>query len=170
MKKFRGKRRYFRQLQAEQHLSAHALDFSPDSWFDFWHVHLDFDGRGNDHLKIRKAHVRALFQLMNELDAALKEWGQPYQLWIELSRLDAGLDAVYIHTHNPNDDNFPFTNPTLTEPTERLPDYLQTIDGLEHYQIRSYEQRNYDEFDDVPVETADQILVIERRDHHLYPL
>ncbi|ACB60798.1 hypothetical protein Exig_1326 [Exiguobacterium sibiricum 255-15] len=170
MKKFRGKRRYFRNLQKEQQLSAYPLDFSPDSWFNFWHVHLDFDGRGNGHLKMRKAHVQALFHLMDELNAALQTWGQPYQLWIELSRLDAGLDAVFIHTNNPNDDNFPFTYPTLTEPTERLPDYLQTVEGLEQYQIRSYEQRNYDEVDDVPVETADQILVIERRDHHLYPL
>lgn len=164
MKKFRGKRRYFRQLQAEQHLSAHALDFSSDSWFDFWHVHLDFDGRGNGHLKIRKAHVQALFQLMDELDAALKEWGQPYQLWIELSRLDAGLDAVYIHTRNLNDDNFPFTYPTLTEPMGRLPDYLQTIDGLEQHQIRLSKRITYDAFDDDPEEIMDHILVIERRD------
>ncbi|WP_449403605.1 hypothetical protein [Exiguobacterium artemiae] len=164
MKKFRGKRRYFRQLHAEQHLSAHALDFSSDSWFDFWHIHLDFHGRGNGHLKIRKAHVRALFQLMDELDAALKEWAQPYQLWIELSRLDAGLDAVFIHTNNPNDNNFPFTNPTLTEPMGRLPYYLQTIDGLEQYQIRLSKRITYDAFDDDPEEIMDHILVIERGD------
>lgn len=170
MKKFRGKRRYFRNLQKEQQLSAHPLVFSSDSWFDFWHVHLDFDGRGNSSLKIRKAHVRALLHLMNKLDKALHTWGQPYQIWIELSRLDAGLDAVFIHTRNPNDDNFPCNVPSLTESVGPLPDYLQTIDGLEHYHIRSYERRDYDEFDDVPVETVDQILVIEQRDHHFYPL
>jgi len=164
MKKFRGKRRYFRQLQAEQHLSAHALDFSSDSWFDFWHVHLDFDGRGNGHLKIRKAHVQALFQLMDELDAALKTWGQPYQLWIELSRQDAGKDAVFVHTNNPNRDNFPFVLPALSEETGPLPRYLTESADLDQYHIRSYEQRLFDEWEDDPVESFDQLFVIERRD------
>lgn len=169
MKKFRGKRRYFRNLQKEQQLSAHPLDFSPDSWFDFWHVHLDFDGRGNGHLKMRKAHVQALFHLMDELNAALQTWGQPYQIWIELSRQDAGRDAIFVHSKNPNDDNFPCSVPSLEESVGPLPNYLQSID-LKYYQIRSYERQDHDEFDDVPVETADQILVIERLDHHLYPL
>ncbi len=169
MKKFRGKRRYFRNLQKEQQLSAHPLDFSPDSWFDFWHVHLDFDGLGNSSLRIRTAHVRALLHLMNELDKALHTWGQPYQIWIELSRQDAGRDAIFVHSKNPNDDNFPCSVPSLEESVGPLPNYLQSID-LKYYQICSYERQDYDEFDDVPVETADQILVIERRDHHLYPL
>ncbi len=164
MKKFRGKRRYFRQLQAEQHLTAHHLDFSPDSWFDFWHVHLDFHGRGNGHLKVRKAHVQALFQLMNELDDALQAWGHPYQLWIELSRLDAGADAVFVHTNNPNGNNFPFVLPTLTKNPEPLPAYLQDIADLEQYHIRSYERCTFDEFDDEPEESFDHILVIEKKD------
>ena len=150
-------------LQKEQQLIAHQLDFSSDSWFDFWHVHLDFDGRGNDSRKIRAAHVRALLHLMDELDTALKTWGQPYQTWIELSRLDAASDAVFVQTNNPNDGNFPYTVPSLAESVGPLPDYLQSID-LKDYQIRSYEQRDYDEFDDEPEETIDQILVIQRKD------
>ncbi|OIN65884.1 hypothetical protein BLD48_13175 [Exiguobacterium sp. KRL4] len=165
MKKFRGKRRYFRQLQIEQHLTAHKLDFSPNSWFDFWHVHLDFDGRGNGHLKIRKAHVRALLHLMNELDAELQTWGHPYQLWIELSRQDAGMDAVFVHSNNPNDDNFPHTVLSLSNSVGPLPDYLESIDDLKNYQIHSYERKDYDAFDDdIPEEVIDQVLVIQRLD------
>ncbi|WP_251132145.1 hypothetical protein [Exiguobacterium sp. ERU656] len=118
---------------------------------------------------MRTAHVKALFHLMNELDTALQTWGQPYQLWIELSQLDAGLDAVFIHTNNPNDDNFPITDSILTEPTERLPDYLQTIEGLEQYEIRLSERITYDPFDDEPEEITDHMLVIERRGSR-YPL
>ncbi|AFS70384.1 hypothetical protein [Exiguobacterium antarcticum] len=168
MKKFRGKRRYFRNLQKEQQLSAYPLDFSPDSWFDFWHVHLDFDGRGNDSRKIRIAHVRALLHLMDEFEMALKSWGQPYQTWIELSRLDAASDAVFVHTNNPNDNNFPHTVPSLSNWGGPLPDYLQSID-LKNYQIHSYEQRDYDEFDEEPEETIDQMLVIQRLDFR-FPL
>lgn len=168
MKKFRGKRRYFRNLQKEQQLSAYPLDFSPDSWFDFWHVHLDFHGYGNDSQKIRTAHIRALLHLMRELDTALHRWGQPYQVWIELSRLDAGTDAVFVHTNNPNDHNFPHTVPSLSNRTGPLPDYLQSID-LKDYQIRLYEKQDFIEFDDDTEELSDEILVIERRDHRLYP-
>lgn len=169
MKKFRDKRRYFRNLQKEQQLSAYPLDFSPDSWFDFWHVHLDFDGHGNGHLKMRKAHVQALFHLMKELETALHTWGQPYQIWIELSRLDASSDAVFVHTNNPNADNFPCSVPSLAESVRPLPNYLHTIDDLEQYQIRSSERIIYDACDDEPEEITDHILVIERRGSR-YPL
>lgn len=79
MKKFRGKRRYFRNLKKEQNLDAYDLDFSDDSWFDFWHTHLDYDGYGNRSLKIRKIHIKSLFILTNNLNEKLKEWGHPYQ-------------------------------------------------------------------------------------------
>lgn len=163
MKKFRGKRRYFRQLEAKQYSEAHNLDFSPDSWFDFWHVHLDFHGYGNDHLKVRKAHIRALFHLMNELDATLQTWGQPYQLWIELSQQDASRDAAFVHTNNSNDDNFPFVLPTFAKNAELLPHYLQGLTDLDQYHTRLYERRNFDEFDDEPEESFEQILVIEKK-------
>lgn len=51
MKKFRGKKRYFRNLEKEASLEAHDLDFSDASWFDFWHTHLDFYGRGNESVR-----------------------------------------------------------------------------------------------------------------------
>ncbi|MBK7855281.1 MAG: hypothetical protein IPJ79_10575 [Bacteroidetes bacterium] len=31
----------------------------------------------------------------------------PYQVWIEIYEKDSSDDAVYIHTKNPNSDNFP---------------------------------------------------------------
>ncbi|VWX34626.1 hypothetical protein [Exiguobacterium oxidotolerans] len=73
---------------------------------------------------MRTAHVKSLFHLMDELDAALQTWGQPYQLWIELSQFDAGRDAIFVHTKNPNDNNFPHTVPSLAEPVGSLPNYL----------------------------------------------
>ncbi|WP_236630031.1 hypothetical protein [Exiguobacterium sp. KRL4] len=102
---------------------------------------------------------------MNELDAELQTWGHPYQLWIELSRQDAGMDAVFVHSNNPNDDNFPHTVLSLSNSVGPLPDYLESIDDLKNYQIHSYERKDYDAFDDdIPEEVIDQVLVIQRLD------
>ncbi|MFG3613892.1 hypothetical protein [Rummeliibacillus stabekisii] len=42
MKKFRGKRRYFRNLWRETKVNNYDLKIEKDSWFDLWHTHLDF--------------------------------------------------------------------------------------------------------------------------------
>lgn len=100
MKKIRGKRRYFRNLKRKEQVAYYELDFSEDSWFDFWHTHLDFDGYGNQSVKIRKEHIKSQLKLFNNLDEKLKEWGQPYQIWMQLSTNDSSYDAVYVHTKN----------------------------------------------------------------------
>lgn len=40
LKKFRGKKRYFRNLWEE--VNTFDLQLDPDDWFDFFHTHLDF--------------------------------------------------------------------------------------------------------------------------------
>lgn len=140
MKKFRGKRRYFRNLQKEAHIKNYDLDFSAESWFDFWHTHIDFCGHGNDAVNIRKQHLKALFNLFNEANKELEKCGKPYQLWIELCHEDASMDALFIHSPNPNADNFPHQhslNPVNVK-TE-LPAYLTDIINVEEYKIASYE-------------------------------
>ncbi|MFD1030788.1 hypothetical protein [Metaplanococcus flavidus] len=106
MKKFRGKKRYFRNLWRETALDQHNLDFGKEGWFDLWHTHLDFCGLGNNSLKMRREHIKAHISLYTNLLEKLQSFGKPYQLWIELN-VDAGSDAVYIHSPNPNEDNFP---------------------------------------------------------------
>ncbi|WP_197229939.1 hypothetical protein [Lysinibacillus sphaericus] len=49
-------------------------------------------------MTIQKLHLQLLDVSNN--------WGA-VQSWVGLVDKDAGLDAVYIHTPNPNDDNFP---------------------------------------------------------------
>ncbi|MCM3758261.1 hypothetical protein M3197_12390 [Sporosarcina aquimarina] len=107
MKKFRGKRRYFRNLWREVEEGYIHLQFDNDAWFDFWHVHLDFFGLGDYSNKIRKEHIKAQITLYKNLLKRLKIFKKPYQSWIYLDLKDACMDAVFIHTPNPNDDNFP---------------------------------------------------------------
>ena len=89
MKKFRGKRRYFRNLLRETTLEHNHLDFGQQAWFDLWHTHLDFWGLGNTSLKVRRAHIKAHLTLYENLIDKLQQLNQPYQTWIEISELEA---------------------------------------------------------------------------------
>lgn len=107
MKKFRGKKRYFRNLRREATLDQYDLDFSQEGWFDLWHTHLDFCGLGNNSSKMRREHIKAHIKLYTNLLKKLHSFEKPYQVWIELNDDDAGSDAVYLHSPNPNENNFP---------------------------------------------------------------
>lgn len=89
------------------------LDFSggPKSWFDLWHTHVDWRGKGNGNWIVRKRSITKLLRLYEEFKEALKKYPHDYQLWIAIDVMDSGQDAVYIHTKNPNADNFPLKVP-----------------------------------------------------------
>ena len=69
-------------------------------WFDLWHVHPDqVAGVG------RWAALRAAWA---KVEAAGRAAGRPWQSWVLIDPADARDDAVYLHTPNPNRDNFPY--------------------------------------------------------------
>lgn len=105
LKKFRGKKRYFRNLWRK--VDFFNLEIDNESWFYFWHIHLDFYGVGNQSLKVRREHIKAQLILYEKLLKELESFQVPYQSWICIHEEDTGSDAVYIHTPNPNDDYFP---------------------------------------------------------------
>lgn len=107
MKKFRGKKRYFHNLSRELDVAHYDLDFGEEGWFNIWHTHLDYYGLGDNSMKLRREHIKAHIILYKSLLENLQVFEKPYQSWIELVDEDAGTDAVYIHTPNPNDNNFP---------------------------------------------------------------
>ncbi len=85
------------------------LDFSgsEQSWFDLYHLHIDDLGVGNSSWKARKQHLDALFELAKCVREKLIAYPKNYQFWIEVDESDSREDAIYIHTPNPNEDNFP---------------------------------------------------------------
>lgn len=137
MKKFRGKRRYFRNLWNSTAPEHHDVDFGSEGWFNLWHTHLDFYGLGNISLKIRKEHIRAHLALYENLLDKLETLEKPYQSWVEVNEEDAGLDAVYIHTPNPNEDNFPLQIDNLNW-NPIIPEYLKELINTEEYKVGYY--------------------------------
>ncbi|MGM0837676.1 MAG: hypothetical protein ACQEV7_16085 [Bacillota bacterium] len=99
-----------------------------------WHTHLDFYGIGNIRPKYRREHINAHIALYNDLLKKLDSFEKPYQSWIELNEKDAALDAVYIHTPNPNENNFPLEITKLML-ISFIPDYLNGLINQEEFNV-----------------------------------
>jgi hypothetical protein len=107
----RGQRRYLNGVR--RRAASFDLELRPDAWWDLWHYHADWDGWGNRGWKLRREHLRALVTVFQAIAARSQEFHRPFQTWIFLSGLTAGADATYLHTPNPNDENFPLRVPEL---------------------------------------------------------
>lgn len=104
-KKLRGVRRYFRGVFSK--VESFTLDVTDGVWYDFWHYHPDWYGYGNLNWSMRARHLEALARSFGRFAQQLSQFHEPYQLWIYLDVQDAAQDAVYVHTPNPNRDDFP---------------------------------------------------------------
>ena len=101
--KVRGRRRRYRAL----HRDAARFEISPEGWYDYMHWHVDWDGLGNVRWRERREHLAALFTMFRRLLAETAGWNTPHQVWLQIDAFDGSQDAVYLHTPNPNRDNFP---------------------------------------------------------------
>jgi hypothetical protein len=80
----------------------------PAEWFDLWHTHVDWRGAGNGSPEVRRECTRALFVALERVAALVASRSGPWQSWLLFDPADAGQDAVYLHTPNPNRENFPY--------------------------------------------------------------
>lgn len=125
MKKFRGKRRYFRFMWSE--ILSYDLQVEEDRWFAFEHHHLDFYGYGKASGKHRREHIRGHLALLDRVLEQLDAFTEPFQAWINLNDTYPEYDAVYVHSPNP-DDEFPYQSESLYETTELPAAYRDLID------------------------------------------
>ena len=121
-KRFRGQKRYYRRVL--QKARMFSLPLEDDHWFDFWHYHADWPGYGNLGWQHRKLHIEALCLVFQNITQQVREYSKPYQTWIYLDLQDAGQDAVYFHTPNPNQDNFPVQLPNVNWDFSDLEEFL----------------------------------------------
>jgi len=88
--------------------TAVNIDTSGSSWYDLWHLHLDMEGAGNKNPEARRACLEALRSAYERALSQLSGWSKPNQSWVLVDPTDSGQDAVYVHTPNPNKQNFPY--------------------------------------------------------------
>ena len=104
-RRVRGRRRYYRALRRE----AETFAATPSGWYDYMHWHVDWPGMGNLRWRERREHLAALFTTFRRLLAETAGWSTPHQVWLQIDAFDSAQDAVYLHTPNPNAENYPNT-------------------------------------------------------------
>ena len=67
-------------------------------WFDLWHVHPNTEDTAERWAGLVAAWARAV--------AAGRLSGRPWQTWLVIEPTEPREDAAYLHTPNPNRDNF----------------------------------------------------------------
>jgi hypothetical protein len=114
------------------------LDFSggPKSWFDLWHTHVDWDGKGNKDWKTRGKYLKQIIGTFEQLKQKLQAYPHDFQLWIMIEESDSGQDSVYIHTKNPNADNFPIKVTADNKNEIKNKDLKQFVDSLDFEKVR----------------------------------
>jgi hypothetical protein len=136
-KKHRGLKRYYRKLTTTNDLNkATWLDFTKtDTWFDNWHLHFDWKGIGNNSFKSRKPHLDKLLRHFNMLEEKTSLLKIDFQLYAIILDRDSSSDALFLHTPNPNNTQFPFKIPelelTTTLTNKELNTYLDNLVGYE---------------------------------------
>lgn len=136
IKKHRGLKRYYKNLASKVD-DWSGLNFTDQefAWFDLWHTHFDWFGYGNHSFDKRKPHLDKLFRHFELLKQKASELKTDYQIWATILDNDSASDALYLHTPNPNRDNFPWAlNKLKSENTltnQKLIKYLDELDGFE---------------------------------------
>lgn len=136
MKKYRGLKRYYRNLAVDNVFITRTkwLQFKPGIWFDYWHLHFDHYRLGNRRFKSRKLHLDKLFRHYELLVNESSNFPDGFQVWAFISENTSYDDGLYIHTPNPNKNEFPhkysnyslvsnFKNKNLDTYLEGLTDY-----------------------------------------------
>ncbi len=155
-KAFRGKGRYFRGVRDD----ADSFRFDPgslDCW-DHWHYHADWLGLGNLRWGYRREHLNALCVVFEKIARVKDQFPSDFQTWIYLSSDDAGQDATYVHSPNPNGGigksgaSFPFCPDGLTWDVPELGEYLSR--QLPRLEMRVGSGTMFDKWREPPGETT----------------
>jgi hypothetical protein len=118
-------------IDKEKILDNIFFELNEETWFDCLHFHSDWESEGNSDWVKREIYLNDLFSFYLIIKERLLNLPKDFQLFIIIDENDSGQDAVYVHTKNPNSDNFPIkVSPSSN--TELFDLQLKDfIDGLE---------------------------------------
>lgn len=97
--------RYWTKMLKDGNEAFSQIDVN--EWFDHWHTHPDWDGKGNSKPENRKRANELTFQFLKKAETLTQHRKNEIQCWavIDTNTMD---NAVYLHTKNPNGSEFPF--------------------------------------------------------------
>lgn len=102
---------YWARAEARGRRKIDDLDLS--SWFDCWHTHVDWYGRGINRPENIPEIAAATVRLLRYLEMIAKDRPEPIQLWATLCG-NTMNNAVYAHSRNPNGTIYPHDFPGVT--------------------------------------------------------
>lgn len=105
-------RRYKKRIERywskmEKVISRDVSRIDPEGWFDLWHTHPDWDGKGNLRPENKARANEITFNTLLTIEELLKHRGSKVQCFAILKDDTMG-NSVYIHSENPNSTEFPF--------------------------------------------------------------
>lgn len=137
MKKHLGLKRYYRNLERQNEFDKITWLNLKDitTWSKNWHLHFDRRGCGNNSFKRRKPHLDRLFKHFQFLAQETKPLKSEFQLYSVILDFHSSNDALFLHTPNPNNSQFPFKVENLSRSTtltnKDLNAYINRLEGYE---------------------------------------
>lgn len=162
MKKFRGKRRYFKNLTLEFKSFSSPSYIDSDDWFNEWHLHPDFYGHGNTSLRIRKAHLRIAMFALQDMRQKLQEKQMEHQIYMTIALEDASQDALHVHTPNPVGTPFPLERIQSLSLSANTPVWITELFPTHAYTIHQSKEEFIDYTEDEPVSSMITL-------YHIFP-
>ena len=104
-----------------------------EDWCDLWHTHVDWQGAGNHGIQERREFLNQLLRLFLAVETHTESWTKPKQQWVVIHENDSREDAVYLHTWNPNRDNYPYAFDGVEWNTD-LPGWLDGLIDIQAYE------------------------------------
>ena len=95
---------YWSRAEARGRRNIDRLDLT--SWFDYWHTHVDWYGRGNSRAENIPEIAATTVRLLQYFETLAQGRSEPIQLWATLcgNTMD---NAVYAQSPNPNGTPYP---------------------------------------------------------------
>ncbi len=84
---------------------------------------------------MREPHLRALAKLFDKFAKQLHHFSKPYQLWIYLNAGDSAGDALFVHTPNLNQSEFPLIFKNARWNVSKIEEYFGNL--LPEYEFQA---------------------------------
>ena len=133
MKKFRGIRRHYRKIG--KLISDQVFHFDDESWYNHWHLHLDWKGVTDESVKHRRSHIKYYLKIFERIENQSRGKGIDFQTWICIDPGFGSVDAIYIQTNNPHSE-YPIQISEIEWDIE-IPELLKGLINKEEYVIGS---------------------------------
>ncbi|HPH97901.1 MAG TPA: hypothetical protein PKW33_16795 [Anaerolineaceae bacterium] len=120
--------------ETQQRILTLRLFLQEGEWYDFWHIHPAIYGDGSADLPDHRRYIALSMAFFERIRSHANGFKMPWQSWVIVDPLDSTQDAVYFHTPNPHQRDFPFSFQDVTWNIE-TPELLDGLVDLNQFEI-----------------------------------